>query len=109
MLSRTVTHHGCTIRLKATIDGALADGGRLMAEMITAGQESGVLPQTSQRAIERVHECLKAGLQMRALAVATHHDLRKIMGRMDLDIVGFGDVGPTPSLGTYGDEDAGAR
>jgi hypothetical protein len=85
--------------LKSTIDGALADGGRLMADMLNAGQEAGVLPQTSQRAIERMLECLKAGIEMRALAIATHHDMRKIMGKMDLDVVGFGDVGPSPPSG----------
>ncbi len=82
--------------LKATIDGALAEGGRLMANMLVAGQEAGVLPQTGQRALERVHECLRAGIEMRALAIATHHDLRKIMGKVDLDVVGFGDVGHSP-------------
>jgi hypothetical protein len=82
--------------LKVTIDGALADGSRLMAEIITAGQEARVLPQTSQRAIERIHACLKAGLEMRALAVASHHDLRKIMGVLDLREVGWGDMGESP-------------
>jgi hypothetical protein len=82
--------------LKGTIDGALADGGRLMADILVAGQEGRILPQTTQRAIERMHECLKAGIEMRALAIATHHDLRKIMGRIDLVELGWGDTGPSP-------------
>jgi len=84
--------------LKSTIDTALADGGRLMADMLNAGQEAGILPQVTQRAIERVHQCLKAGLEMRALAIATHHDLRKIKSGLDLDAVGFGDAGNTPGF-----------
>ncbi len=90
--------------LKTTIDGALADGSRLMADIILAGQEAGVLPNVSQRAFERIHECLRAGLEMRALAVNTHHDLRKIMGKLDMEAVGFGDVGPTPGGGISADE-----
>ncbi|WP_294394473.1 hypothetical protein [uncultured Sphingomonas sp.] len=82
--------------LKTTIDGALVDGGKLMGDIITAGQQAGTLPQTSQRAIERMHECLRAGIEMRALAIATHHDLRKIMGQTDLEAVGFGDLGHSP-------------
>jgi len=84
--------------LKTTIDGALADGSRLMADILNAGQEAKVLPQISQRAIERMHDCLKAGIEMRALAIATHHDLRKIMGKIDLDAVGYGDTDPSPDL-----------
>ena len=82
--------------LKGTIDGALADGSRLMADILCAGQEAKVLPQTSQRAIERMLECLKAGIEMRALAIATHHDLRKIMGQVDLEAVGYGDTELSP-------------
>ena len=93
--------------LKSTIDGALADGSRLIAEMLYAGQEAGVLPQTSQRAFERIHACLKAGLEMRALAIATHHDLRKIMGTLDMIAVGYGDAGDSPP-GTPGIDDEGA-
>jgi hypothetical protein len=88
--------------LKTTIDGALADSGRLMADIIVAGQDGGVLPQVSQRAIERMHECLKAGIEMRALAISAHHDLRKIMGKTDLSAVGWGDVGNSPHIS--GDE-----
>jgi|SRR6187402_3416948 len=84
--------------LETVIDGALADGGRLMADMLNSGQEAGVLPQSSQRAIERIHQCLKAGIEMRALAIATHHDLRKIMGQTDLDAVGYGDIGESPAV-----------
>ena len=87
--------------LKTTIDGALADGGRLMADILTAGQEGKILPQMSQRAIERMHECLRAGIEMRALAIATHHDLRKIMGQLNLEEVGWGDMGPTTGLASY--------
>ena len=83
--------------LKTTIDGALADGGRLMADILVAGQEGKILPQMTQRAIERMHECLKSGIEMRALAIATHHDLRKIMGQIDLVELGWGDTGPSPS------------
>ena len=92
--------------LKSTIDGALADGSRLMAEMLMAGQEAGVLPQNSQRVFERIHACLKAGLEMRSLAIATHHDLRKIMGTLDMIAVGYGDAGdsppPIPGIGDEG-------
>lgn len=94
--------------LKMTIDGALADGGRLMADMITAGQETGVLPQVSQRAIERIQECLRAGTEMRALAISTHNDLRKLMGKVDLEAVGFGDLGPTPPAGSYAADEPAA-
>jgi len=95
--------------LKTTIDGALADGSRLMAEILNAGQEARVLPQTSQRAIERIHACLKAGLEMRALAVATHHDLRKILGGIDLVEVGWGDTGPSPSAMSDPADEQGTR
>lgn len=76
--------------LETVIDGALADGSRLMTDILLAGQEGKILPQVTQRAIERMHECLKAGIEMRALAVATHHDLRKIQGRIDMDALGWG-------------------
>jgi len=33
---------------------------------------------------------------MRALAIATHHDWRKIMGPIDMEAVGFGDAGDSP-------------
>lgn len=82
--------------LKSTIDGALADSSRLLADILGAGRDGRVLPQVSQRAVERMHECLKAGIEMRALAIATHHDLRKIMGRTDLAAVGWGDLEPSP-------------
>jgi len=85
--------------LESTIDGALADGGRLMADMLNAGQEVGVRPQISQRALERMHECLKAGIAMRAQIIATHHDLRKIMGQVDLQALGYGDGADCPKEG----------
>lgn len=91
--------------LKGTIDGALADSGRLMADILVAGQDGKILPQVSQRAIERMHECLKAGIEMRALAIATHHDLRKIMGKTDLAAIGWGDVGNSPVI-TDGEPEA---
>ncbi len=84
--------------LKSTIDDSLADGSRLLAEMIVAGREAGVLPQVSQRALERMHACMKAALDMRALAIDTHHDLRKIMGQVDLQAVGYGDAMPSPTI-----------
>jgi len=94
--------------LKATMDGALADGGRLLADILAAGQEAGIVPQTTQRAIERMHECLGVGIQMRALAIATHHDLRKIMGRIDLVAVGWGDTGPSPVSAVDATDETGA-
>ena len=87
--------------LKSTIDGALADGSRLMADIILAGQEASVQPHVSQRAIERILECLKTGAEMRSLAISTHHDLRKIMGQLNLEEVGWGDMGPTTGLASY--------
>jgi hypothetical protein len=76
--------------LEDVIDGALADGTRLLTEMLMACQEGRILPQITQRAIERMHECLKAGIEMRSLAISTHHDLRKIMGRIDMVELGWG-------------------
>jgi len=76
--------------LEGVIDGALVDGSRLLGDILAAGQEGQILPQITQRAIERVHECLKAGIEMRALAVAAHHDLRKIQGRIDMVALGWG-------------------
>jgi len=90
--------------LKATIDGALVDGGRLFTEILGAGREASILPQATQRVVERMHECLKAGIEMRALAIATHHDLRKIMGRTDLIAVGWGDLGDSPVITDAADE-----
>jgi len=95
--------------LKSTIDGALADSGRLLAEILTAGQEGGILPQITQRAIERMHECLRAGIEMRSLAIDTHHDLRKIMGRIDMVALGWGDGGPSPDGGIDQTEEESAR
>ena len=82
--------------IEETIDGALADGSRLLAEMLNAGQEGHILPQITQRSIERMHSCLKAGIEMRALAIATHHDLRKIMGQIDMVELGWGDGNECP-------------
>ena len=82
--------------IEDTIDGALADGSRLLAEILNAGQEGHILPQITQRAIERMHECLKAGIEMRALAIATHHDLRKVMGQIDMVALGWGDGNGCP-------------
>lgn len=76
--------------LEEVIDGALADGSRLLSEILMAGQEGRILPQITQRAIERMHECLRAGIEMRSLAVSTHHDLRKIMGKIDMVELGWG-------------------
>jgi hypothetical protein len=89
--------------LKGTIDGALADGSRLMADILSAGQEARVLPQMSQHVIERMHECLRAGIEMRSLAISTHHDLRKIMGKIDMQAVGYGDTDPSPAMPVPGD------
>lgn len=85
--------------LEGTIDGALADGSRLIADILIAGQEGAILPQVTQRALERMHQCLGAGIEMRALAVAAHHDLRKIMGKTDLVAVGWGDIDDCPPSG----------
>ena len=82
--------------IEQTIDGALADGSRLLAEILNAGQEGHILPQVTQRAIERMHKCLKAGIEMRSLAIATHHDLRKIMGQIDMVALGWGDGNNCP-------------
>jgi len=76
--------------LEGVIDGALADGGRLLSDILLAGQEGKILPQITQRAIERMHECLRAGIEMRSLAISTHHDLRKIMGKIDMVELGWG-------------------
>jgi len=87
--------------LEATIDGALADGGRLLSDILLAGQEGHILPQITQRAIERMHECLRAGIEMRSLAISTHHDLRKINGQIDWAALGWGngtDCPPGPGI-----------
>ncbi len=84
--------------IEEVIDSALADGGRLLANILLAGQEGKILPQVTQRAIERMHECLKAGIEMRALAIATHHDLRKIQGRLNMVELGWGDGEPCPGI-----------
>jgi len=94
--SRAQRVHAGINALEATIDNALAEGSRLMADMFGAGQDVGVIPQHSQRALERMSECLRTGLEMRAQAIATHHDLRKIMGRLDLKELGFGDEATCP-------------
>lgn len=82
--------------IEEVIDGALADGSRLLADILNAGQEGHILPQITQRSIERMHDCLKAGIEMRALAIATHHDLRKIMGQIDMVELGWGDGNVCP-------------
>jgi len=85
--------------IEGTIDGALADGSRLLAEILNAGQEGHILPQITQRAVQRMHDCLKDGIEMRALAIATHHDLRKIMGQIDMVELGWGDGNTCPPTG----------
>jgi len=88
--------------LEEVIDGALADGSRLLGDILLAGQEGHILPQVTQRAIERMHECLKAGIEMRSLAISTHHDLRKINGQIDWVALGWGngtDCPPGPGIG----------
>jgi len=89
--------------LEGVIDGALADGSRLLGDILLAGQEGHILPQVTQRAIERMHECLKAGIEMRSLAISTHHDLRKIQGRINWVELGWGlgegcPPDPTPGI-----------
>ena len=85
--------------LEEVIDGALADGGRLLSDILLAGQEGHILPQVTQRAIERMHECLKAGIEMRSLAISTHHDLRKISGQIDWAALGWGNGTECPGIG----------
>jgi hypothetical protein len=83
--------------LEEVIDGALADGSRLLSDILLAGQEAKILPQVTQRAIERMHECLKAGIEMRSLAISAHHDLRKIQGRIDWAALGWGNSEDCPT------------
>ena len=90
--------------LEEVIDGALADGSRLLTDILLAGQDGHIMPQVTQRAIERMHECLKAGIEMRALAISTHHDLRKINGRLDWAALGWGNGTECPPPPGIGDE-----
>ena len=83
--------------LEEVIDGALVDGSRLMTDILMAGREGHILPQITQRAIERMQECLKAGIEMRSLAISTHHDLRKIQGRIDWVALGWGNSEDCPT------------
>ena len=94
--SRAQRVHAGINALETAIDQTLAEGSRLMADMFAAGQDLEVIPQVSQRALEHMQECLRVGLQMRAQAITTHHDLRKIMGKLDLQELGFGDQADCP-------------
>ena len=84
-------------QMERSIDGALAENGELIAKMIRVGQVAKLSPAAGQKALERAIECLTAGTRMRALALATHEDLRGVVGKIDLRELGWGDMDDSPS------------
>ena len=41
---------------------------------------------------------LNTALQMRELAFTAHQDMRTVLKRIDTEVVGWGDLGPSPQI-----------
>lgn len=85
-------------RIEASIDDVLAEGATLIAKSLRANRAAGLASPFTQKALQRQMSLMSAGMQMRELAYTAHQDMRNVLKRVDIDVVGWGDVGPSPKL-----------
>ena len=94
-------------RIEGSIDAMMAEGAMLLAKSLRATQEAGVAPAFAHRAIKRQMSMLSTALEMRELAFTAHQDMRGVLKKVDLDVVGWGDMGPSPPMALDGAETLG--
>ena len=85
-------------RIEGSIDDMMAEGAALLAKSLRATQAAGLAPAFAQRALQRQMTMLNTALQMRELAFTAHQDMRTVLKRIDTEVVGWGDLGPSPQI-----------
>ena len=84
--------------IEGTIDAMMAEGAMLLAKSIRATAEAAVAPAFAHRMIKRQVSMLSTALEMRELAFTAHQDMRGVLKRIDTEVVGWGDLGPSPTI-----------
>lgn len=83
-------------RVEGAIDTMLADAASLIGRTVRAGNEAGLAPAFTQRALQRQTAMIETAMKLRELAFTCHNDLRTVLKRVDIDTVGWGDLGSSP-------------
>jgi hypothetical protein len=82
--------------VEASYDDALADSGEMIGKIIRAAREGDVPLARIQKTLRLLNASITKGLDARADAHRFHHDLRQIMGTLDMRELGWGDTGSSP-------------
>lgn len=85
-------------RIEASIDDVIAEAATLIAKSIRANKAAGIAAPFTQKALQRQLSLMSTGAQMRELAYTAHQDMRNVLKRVDIDVVGWGDVGESPKM-----------
>lgn len=85
---------------KKSIDAALQEGGRLVAQVIAANEEAGLHPVHTQDALSEIVAGLSDTISLRGRAIRSHNDLGQVVGELDLKELGWGDFVNSPSVKT---------
>lgn len=83
---------------KKSIDTALLQGGQLVAQVISANQEAGLHPVHTQDALAEIVAGLSDTISLRGRAIRSHEDLGRVVGKLDLIELGWGDFVGSPSV-----------
>jgi hypothetical protein len=84
------------IHTEHAIDMALAGKGELVAKILRASWAAGLPPARVQRALDLALKSLGDGVSMRMNAYRAHHELAEIMGELNLQELGWGDLAGSP-------------
>jgi hypothetical protein len=82
--------------IEASVDASLALQGELIAKLVRANEQAQVPPRLSQRVLTRALEGMSLSLKQRQLFIRQHAELQQIAGAVDLEVLGWGDLGPKP-------------
>lgn len=94
-------------RLKRSIDDSMAHGGALIAKVIRASRTARLNAYDTQPALERVVASLTAVMTARTASLAAHDELRDLAGRLDLNVLGWGDLITSPKSAQATSAEAG--
>lgn len=81
---------------KAEIDRMIAAGSRLMADVIDANADAELHPVHTQEALATIASGISAGLAVREGAIRSHDSLSDVIGKLDLQELGWGDFVYSP-------------
>lgn len=82
---------------KRKIEETIKEGSQLVAQVVAANQEAGLHPAHTQEALAEIVAGLAETVAVRGRAIRSHDELGRVMGKLDLQELGWGDFAYSPT------------